>query len=85
MIAADNDLVMSQPNGDVRTDHVPGHEDQFLHQSATQAPASEYEDVQPAHRQIRASLGCGDQARGRTQIICSAWRQATASATRFRG
>src|SRR5215470_9587598 len=49
MVAADHGLVVSQANGDVRTDHVPGHGRSVpLNCRATRAPATEYGNVQPA-------------------------------------
>jgi hypothetical protein len=48
MSAADHGLVLSQADGDVRTDHVPGHRRLVPPSSrASRAPATEYGNVKP--------------------------------------
>jgi len=53
MVAADHDLVMSQPNGDLRADHVPGHEDQIAPRLDTHNADS------PVPRRLTGYLGAG--------------------------
>jgi hypothetical protein len=54
MFTANHGIVVSQVNGDVRTDHVPGHGRPVpLRCCAAQASTSEYGDAAPAHRQKR--------------------------------
>lgn len=59
MFSRNHGLAVSQMNGDVRTDHVLGYEEGSapLGSYAIHPPASAYEEVEPAHQQVRTRSG----------------------------